>query len=43
MHPGNSDGIDAQFLIRFTVALLLGKVEKAKYLAYNVPFEVTGN
>jgi hypothetical protein len=32
MHPGNCDGIDAQVLTRFTVALLLGKVEKTNYL-----------
>jgi hypothetical protein len=43
MHPGNSDGIDAQVLTHFTVAPLLGKVEKTNCLAYKISFEVTGN
>jgi len=43
MHPGNSDGIDAQVLKRFTVALLLGKVENTKYLQCKVSFGFTDN
>jgi hypothetical protein len=43
MHRGNHDGIDEQILTRFTVALLLGKVEKTNYLEYKVSFEVTCN
>jgi hypothetical protein len=43
MHPGNSDGIDAQVLTRFTVALLLGKVERTNYLEYKVSLGIAGN
>jgi len=43
VHLGNSDGIDAQVLTRFSVALLLGKLEKTNYLGYKVLFGVTGN
>jgi hypothetical protein len=43
IHPGNSDGIDAQVLTYFTVVLLLGKLRKVNCLAYKISFEVTGN
>jgi hypothetical protein len=43
MHPSNSDGINARFLTRFTVVLLLGKVEKMNYLEHRVSFEITRN
>jgi len=43
MHPGNSDGIDAQVLTRLTAAMFLGTVEETNYLEYKESFEITDN